>query len=461
VSPSPVSRVIRCPTEDSLARYGEQNLSAEEHAAIEAHLETCEACDLATAMFRASYASSIQLAASTEASLEAFVRRTRLARELAPGANLDRFRLLRRMGMGAMGVVFAAHDTDLDRNVALKVLLDDDASGDNGRLVREARSMAKLTHPNVVAAYQIGVASGRVFLAMELVDGSTLKEWLVARPSEVEVVRLFHLIAQAVDAGHRAGIVHRDLKPQNILVTRDGQPKVTDFGLAEASLASAASSSPAGTPAYMAPEVLSGGRGGAAADQFSLAVCLHEALAGRRPHEAATLEGLREAIQRPATIDRSVPARLRVVLVRALDPDPAKRFPSTAAFGDALLSPGRSRVGLGVGAVAALTAALALAFTVHRGVSAARASAPVPAPIVSAADHPAPTTTPPAAPAEITPSAVSEAPAVASVKAASHASPSRKVSTRAAGSSAAAPAEPPPPRPDTSETPSDWMRTRR
>jgi predicted Ser/Thr protein kinase len=453
VSPSPVSKVIRCPTEDTLARYGEQNLSAQEHAAIEAHLESCEACDLATAMLRASYASSIQLAASNEASLEAFVRRTRLARELAPGANLDRFRLLRRMGMGAMGVVFAAHDAELDRNVALKVLLDDDASGDKGRLVQEARSMAKLTHPNVVAAYQIGVAGGRVFLAMELVDGSTLKEWLVARPVVTEIVRLFHLIALAVDAGHRAGILHRDLKPQNILVTRDGQPKVTDFGLAEASLAGATNSSPAGTPAYMAPEVLSGGRGGAAADQFSLAVCLHEALAGRRPHEAATLEGLREAVQRPAAIDRSIPARLRAVLVRALDPDPEKRFASTAAFGDALLAPKRSRVGLGVGAIAALTGALAIAFTLNRGVSTAQASATVPvSPVVTAAaaaPEPAPAPTPSAAPTtpvEVAPKPAKAAPATRARK--------------PVASAAAAP-EAPAPRPEASESTPDWMRSRR
>jgi len=448
---SPLSKVIRCPTEDTLARYGEQKLSADGHAAIEAHLESCEACDLATAMLRVSYASSVQLAASTEASLEAFVRRTRLARELAPGTNLDRFRLLRRMGMGAMGVVFAAHDAELDRNVALKVLLDDEDGGDKARLVQEARSMAKLTHPNVVAAYQVGVAGGRVFLAMELVEGSTLKEWLVTRPAVADVIRLFQLIAQAVDAGHRAGILHRDLKPQNILVTRDGQPKVTDFGLAEASLVGAASSSPAGTPAYMAPEVLSGGRGGTAADQFSLAVCFHEALAGRRPYEAATLDELREAVQRPVTLDRSIPARLRAVLERALNPNPEKRFPSTAEFGDALATPKQSRVGLGVGAIAVLTGVLAISFTIQRGVSTAQASAPVSVAPPTAAPEPTPAPTP--SPTPVTETAPTNATTPKTAKPAAR--PRKPVA------SAAPSAEPSPPRAEASEPTADWMRSRR
>jgi serine/threonine protein kinase len=459
--PYPVSaRVIRCPTEDTLALFGEQKLSSGEHARIEAHLETCEDCDLAAAMLRGSHVSSLHFASATEASLEAFVRRTRLARELTPGTELDRFRLLRRMGMGAMGVVFAAHDPELDRNVALKVLLDDDASGDKGRLVREARSMAKLTHPNVVAAYQIGVANGRVFLAMELVEGSTLREWLVTRPAEADVVRIFRLVAHAVDAGHRAGIIHRDLKPQNILVTGDGQPKVTDFGLAEASLTSAVHTSPVGTPAYMAPEVLNGRRGGPAADQFALAVCLHEALCGKRPYEAMSLEGLRAMVNEHATIDRSISGRLRAVLVRALDPDPERRFPSAAAFGDALVAPARSRFGVGLGVIAAMGAlALASTISIYRGVSTAEASAPPPSQVLApnqAASSQAATPPPP-------PSAPSQQPnVVASASAKVEQAPRpRKPSEQTDGSKAAPPVESSAPRPESNEPPSDWMRSRR
>ena len=337
-----------CPTEATLAAHAEQRLSSGGHAALERHLEACEECDLALAILRASRPMS-QVEEST-VSLERFVRRTRLARELVPGADLGRFRLLHRLGTGAMGAVFAAYDPELDRRVALKVLLDDGVRDDAcaGRLVVEARSMAKVMPPHAVAAYQIGVASGRVFLAMELVEGTTLKEWLAARPPQAEVVHLFQLVAYAVDAAHRAGIVHRDLKPQNILVTKDGQPKVTDFGLASASAAihaddverleaSLDARGLVGTPAYMAPEALAGGRAGPAADQYSLAVCLHEALSNRRPHTATTLDELRAMVLReePA-LAPVIPACFRAVLARGLAREPSQRFPTTAAFGEAL-----------------------------------------------------------------------------------------------------------------------------
>lgn len=348
----------RCPSEDTLARYGEQRLSAEELARIEEHLEGCEACDLAAAVLRASYVSSVHLTAPTSATLDSFVRRARLARALKPGSHLGRFRLLERMGVGATGAVFAAHDPELDRRVALKVLLDsrDSPQAQRERLLREARSMAKLTHPHVVAAYEIGVAQGCVFLAMELVEGTTLRDWVAARPERGEVVRLFASVAHAVDAGHRAGIVHRDLKPQNILVTRAGVPKVTDFGLAGASIETGLQGSLVGTPAYMAHEALCGGASGPAADQFALAVCLHEALCGRRPYSSSTLEGLRDATAKRPIVDRSIPAPLRAVLERALDPVPARRFPSTAAFGEALAArtPSRARRRLGAVAIAAV-----------------------------------------------------------------------------------------------------------
>lgn len=326
-----------CPSEDILARYGEQGLSAQERRTIEAHLDRCPSCDVAAAMFRASHVSSLQYGSTLTASLDVFMRRSELARAWSNGATLGRYRILRRVGMGAMGVVFAAHDEELDRDVALKVLFDasDKPEVARTRLVREARSMAKLTHPHVVTAYDVGVADGHVFLAMELVSGTTLREWLARKPTHAEIVLLFKRVADAIDVGHRAGIVHRDIKPQNILVTVEGLPKVTDFGLADASFG--AERLVVGTPAYMAAEALEG-NAEPASDQFALAVCLHEALSGERPFPATTLDELRELVKKPPRIHSSIKGAMRAALVKSLDPDPRARFSSIREFSDAVPS---------------------------------------------------------------------------------------------------------------------------
>jgi tRNA A-37 threonylcarbamoyl transferase component Bud32 len=268
---------------------------------------------------------------------------------------LGRFRVLSSVGRGAMGVVYAAHDAQLDRKVALKILLDDrgeHASDEvtEGRLLREARSMARLAHPNIVTVFEVGVADGRVYLAMQLVEGSTLGEWLDADPPRDRVLALFVAVARALDAAHRAGVVHRDLKPQNILVSAEGEAKVTDFGLADTSAAlaeDAAASSPlltmtrtrgvVGTPAYMAPEVLMGARATALADQFSFGVCVHEALTGRRPYEARTLAELEERVRTEAPrVDASLDPALADVLCRALAREPSARFASMSDVASAL-----------------------------------------------------------------------------------------------------------------------------
>lgn len=344
-----------CPSEDLLIRYGEKRLRVEERAPIDAHLEACEACDLSVAMLRASVASSMHLTAQTEADLEAFTRRMKVARNLKPGMHLGRYRLLRKVGMGAMGAVFAAYDPDLDRDVALKVLLESNAAPEveRARIAREARSMAKLAHPNVVAVYEIGVAGDRVFLAMELVVGTTLQEWMLLNPPRGELVSLFQEIALALEAAHRVGIIHRDLKPQNIMVSQEGRAKVTDFGLADAATKTGTL---IGTPAYMSLEAIRGELVGPASDQFSLAVCLHEALTGKRPYEASSQVELRELLCERPKVDVQIERRLKGVLERALDPSPALRFPSMEAFAfalaDAPRTPVRKRV---VGAVALAT----------------------------------------------------------------------------------------------------------
>jgi eukaryotic-like serine/threonine-protein kinase len=347
-----------CPGDNELARHAEGTLAATAQAAIEAHLVVCESCDLAAAMLRGSQASSLHVTEGGQIELDAFVRRTQLARALLPGAKLGRYKLLHRVGMGAMGVVFAAHDSELDRDVALKVLLEcgDSQAMERERLLREARAMAKLTHANVVTVYEVGVADARVFLAMELVLGNTLKEWLAQTPAPIDIVRIFQAVARAIHAGHCAGIVHRDIKPQNILVSHDGTPKVTDFGLSETATVAGANGTLIGTPAYMSLEALTRSGAGAAADQFSLAVCLHEALCGRRPYVASTLEKLRIALRKPPLIDNAITGAVRLALQRALDPDPTLRFESLAEFADAIGYKHQSR-----GRVVAIAAAVGLA----------------------------------------------------------------------------------------------------
>src|SRR6476646_6451327 len=219
-----------------------------------------------------------------------------------------------------MGVVHAAFDPDLERRVALKVLRSEPGAGDEARqrLLREARAMARLMHPNVVTVHEVGTASGRDYVAMELVDGASLAEWLRHKPrSRHEIVQVFLAAGRGLAAAHDAGLVHRDFKPHNVLRSGGGRICVTDFGLARgvdatglettAKLTAGAqqSSTPSslsgltatgsvlGTPAYMAPEQWSGGSVGPPADQFAFCVALWEALAGERPFRGSTLEQLK------------------------------------------------------------------------------------------------------------------------------------------------------------------------
>src|SRR5262252_3011703 len=149
------------------------------------------------------------------------------------GDTLGRYRIERTLGEGGMGVVHAAFDPDLERRVALKVLRKAEGDEARHRLLREARAMARLTHPNVVTVHEVGSAHGRDYVAMELVDGETLDEWLTAQPrSAREIVAAFVAAGRGLAAAHAAGLVHRDFKPRNVLRRRDGRICVTDFGLA-------------------------------------------------------------------------------------------------------------------------------------------------------------------------------------------------------------------------------------
>jgi predicted Ser/Thr protein kinase len=311
----------------------------------------------------------------------------------APGAVLGRYRIDRELGAGAVGAVYAAFDPDLERRIALKVLRRAAASDQaRERLLREARAMARLAHPSVVTVHEVGTAGGRDFIAMELIHGETLADWLrAARRSPAAILEAFVAAGRGLAAAHAAGIVHRDFKPRNVLRSRDGRIAVTDFGLArdaeggvplalDDTLPIRAGSTPSsepreltitgallGTPAYMAPEQWRGDAVTPETDQFAYCVALWEALSGERPYRGPSFDDLRRQIaEGPAAVDSSrIPRRLRGVLRRGLDPDPARRWPSMNALLERLERTRRARgTTILLGALGATAAVLAVAAAV-------------------------------------------------------------------------------------------------
>ena len=295
----------------------------------------------------------------------------------APGRQVGRFILLREIGRGGMGSVFAAYDETLDRQIALKVVRPSPGATEGlARLLREARALARLAHPNVVAVHDAGEFSGHVFIAMELVQGETLRTWLRAekRPWRA-IVAIFVQACRGLAAAHHAGIVHRDFKPANVIVGADGRVRVLDFGLARGAIerardaaseggarpssgldASTIAGAISGTPAYMAPEQLCGGPIDARTDVFAVCAALHEALFGRRPF-GETLAERQAALAdpRPPSPPRGdAPAWLRAEVLRGLAHDPAQRHASMDALLAALdRDPTRRRARvLGVGLLA-------------------------------------------------------------------------------------------------------------
>jgi tetratricopeptide (TPR) repeat protein len=307
-------------------------------------------------------------------------RRERVATQA--GQKIGRFVVDHRIGAGGMGVVYVAHDPQLARDVAIKLLLPDGGGTDGdkdvelatqqARLLREAQAMARLNHPNVVSIYEVGIEGDTVFLAMELVEGQTLKAWLDGSRSHAEILRVIRAAGAGLAAAHEAGVIHRDFKPDNVLLGKAGRVLVSDFGLARAvdaepdepvdrpsspsSLASPITQNGllVGTPAYMAPEQLAGAPLDARTDQFSFCVVLYEALYGERPFDNFATE-LRDPPDRP----EAVPAWLRRVLLRGLSRDRDARYASMTELLAALADdPSRRRrawgIGLGVGAVVAV-----------------------------------------------------------------------------------------------------------
>jgi serine/threonine protein kinase len=261
------------------------------------------------------------------------------------GTMLGRYRIIDTVGSGGMGIVHRAHDTTLGRDVALKVLRGDETPERVQRLLREAQAMAQLRHDHLVVIHDIVEGDNNVFIAMELIDGTSLREWMDKPRQWREVLAAVIAAGRGLAAAHAAGVVHRDFKPENVLVDSAGRVKVADFGLARAEpggpptrisdLELTRTGALVGTPAYMAPEQHAGEAAGARSDQFALAVTAWEALWGERPFRGPTYSELAAAVRsgQIARPPRSrAPRRLEMVLRRALAVDPAARYPSIDAL---------------------------------------------------------------------------------------------------------------------------------
>ena len=400
-----------CPDDNALWALAAGELCDDARGEAEAHLDVCAAC-------RGALAALARLQAPG-----------RVPSPRARGATLGRYVIVDAVGAGGMGVVYRAFDPELDRKVALKLVRTAgvrDQTRLRERLAREARLLARISHPNVVTIHDVGVVDDEVFLAMEFVAGPTLAAWQAERPRGWrEVLGVYLQAARGLAQAHELGVVHRDFKPSNALLGPDGRVRVVDFGLArtaelgedlslgtgtgdpsavvpdvpddmspgtadptprDLSHATAHATSAAthpltshgallGTPAYMAPEQRQGRPADARSDQYSLCVALHEALLGTRPGDAHPTTAARgDPLARHDGDPRKLPRWLRRVLQRGLMRDPAARWPDMHALIAACERGRRSRPGrLALASVSILALALVAGLALR--------SPPAPAPL--------------------------------------------------------------------------------
>jgi serine/threonine protein kinase len=349
---------VACPSSDTLLAFATGELADQALAEIEIHLDACADC---------------------RAAISNFARG-----DVAPA--FGRYRIDTVLGSGGMGIVYRAWDPQLARAVAIKVVrrATEDEKG-RARLIREAQALARLSHPHVCHVYDVGTDDEEVWVAMELIDGVSLREW--AGQKREGLLEVLLGAAEGIAAAHEAGLVHRDIKPENVLVTRDGRAIVTDFGLARGdetidphgSTAKTLSrltttGSISGTPAYIAPEQLTGDPVDARVDQFAFGVMAWELLTGAKPFPivfALRMEAVRNGVTPPTTMRKDVAA----VLAKAMAVAPRDRFASMreliAAIEDPevlrALVPSRRRVAVPVAVGIALVAIAAAAIAAWHG----------------------------------------------------------------------------------------------
>ena len=348
---------MECLDDNEVSAFVTGGLASPQMTRVEAHLATCRDCrELVAAMAQDVAAdSNIQTVPHEKLSLSQV---THLPKKvLTVGDRVGRYLILSTLGTGGMGVVFSAYDPQLDRKVALKLLrsgLQLATKDAQKRLRREAQAIAQLSHPNVVAVYDVGTTDdGDLYIAMEFVEGDTLTSWLRNYPRTWrEIVDVFLQAGKGLVAAHGVGLLHRDFKPDHVLVGGDGRVRVTDFGLARSLLlleeesgrgatphlpmgvnaSLTATGTVLGTPRYMAPEQLMGPDIDARADQFSFCVALFEALYGVHPLPGATsvsmLENNDKALAPPE--GSKIPVSVGRAVSRGLEKDRGKRWPTMA-----------------------------------------------------------------------------------------------------------------------------------
>ncbi len=324
---------MSCLTANQLSEYIEGVLPASERAAVEEELASCDECRALLCDWAQTTLRSIS--APEETRVQANIRVHRR------GDRLDAYELVDYLGAGGMGLVFTGRDVELDRDVAIKVvhpnLVADVAAAED--LLSEARAMAAVKHPNVVAVYAAGRAEGLAFIAMEKIEGAPLAEWLGQGHGRGAVRAVFSGAARGLAALHDIGFVHRDVKPNNILVDRDGTAKLADFGLARQGVGEEL----VGTPAFMAPEVRAGDGASPASDQYSFCLTLHETWP-------------------------DAPREIAAIAARGLQPDPDRRWPDMGQIADAIdAAGGRPRKLAAVALVVAPALVVALSFALDRG----------------------------------------------------------------------------------------------
>src|SRR5687768_817545 len=274
----------------------------------------------------------------------------KMTKELPAGSTLSHYRIVSKIGEGGMGEVYLAHDTKLDRKVAIKFLHEEFSKDADklGRFVREAKAASALNHPNILTVYEIGEVDGKNYIATELIDGKTLREHLAQKESLQlnQILKIGVQVSEALSAAHQAGIIHRDIKPENIMLRTDGYAKVLDFGLAKLSesqsLGIATGSEDAtrvqvnttpglvmGTVSYMSPEQARGKETDARTDIWSLGVVLYEMLAGKVPFTGETVNHtIVSILEREPVLLTNVPAELQRIVRKSMTKDVEMRYQS-------------------------------------------------------------------------------------------------------------------------------------
>ena len=371
---------MACLDDNLAAEFASGTLPKSQRQRVETHLASCRDCRHLIATLAASVEDTV---ASRDSGLMTSPRHHHVASvigaladsptdlrdpQITVGDRIGRYLVLGRLGAGGMGVVLSAYDPQLDRKVAIKLLrtgIGIATAEARARLVREAKAIAQLSHPNVVAVYDVGAIDGsdparqgEIYIAMEFVEGDTVTQWMRRwnRPWR-DVLEVMLQAGRGLAAAHAVGLLHRDFKPDNVLVGADGRVRVGDFGLARSVMGPdaptpdhhairpahavsalhatlTATGTVLGTPRFMAPEQFLGEDTDSRSDQFSYCVALYDALYGRHPIEGGTALQMVDKGERalPPPSDSKVPAHIGRAILRGLDPQPAKRFPSMTAL---------------------------------------------------------------------------------------------------------------------------------